>query len=397
MPPPIVDPFRRDLENSECRDRRWRMDQTAIFYKTGETVGGYGGCMDELTAADCAAASDSGPALSRRTFLRLVASALPAASCSVAAIATRSGEQMPGEQIKVVHTRVFAAGRNGGNPCPVVPGADRLSEGEMQTLARRFGLDTAFILRAQVNNADLRIRYFVPDHEMGVSGHATIAAITVALLTTALRSDHLTIETSTGLFKVTWVRRGFGYLVTLEQNPPVFGSVATPEAVARVLNVHPDQILLAQSPIQSVSVSRAKLLVPLQNGQVLNRLTPDFEGLWKLCDTLQVTGLYPFTRHTNKRNVEAEGRQFPLRAGFREDAATGVAAAALGAYLTRYDLGCQTGHHEFRIAQGYAMGAPSLIETIADCADGKVIRTAIRGMARIAREERIRRITMEVH
>jgi predicted PhzF superfamily epimerase YddE/YHI9 len=27
-----------------------------------------------------------------------------------------------------------------------------------------------------MKGADIRLRYFVPDHEMGVSGHATIAA-----------------------------------------------------------------------------------------------------------------------------------------------------------------------------------------------------------------------------
>jgi PhzF family phenazine biosynthesis protein len=260
----------------------------------------------------------------------------------------------------------------------------------MQDLARRFGLDTAFILRPQVEDADIRIRYFVPDHEMGVSGHATIAAITVELLNKTFRPGRLRIETSTGLFEATWVRHRASCLVTLEQNAPVFGSTVEPEATACALKIHPDQIAIAQSPIQVVSVSRAKLLVPLQDWRVLDRLTPDFEALWELCDTQRATGLYPFTRRTNKRNAEAEARQFPLRAGFQEDAATGVAAAALGAYLARYDLACQAGHHEFRIAQGYAMQAPSLIEVIADCANGTVNRTAIRGTADIVRHERIR-------
>jgi hypothetical protein len=77
------------------------------------------------------------------------------------------------------------------------------------------------------------------------------------------------------------------------------------------------------------------------------------------------------------------------RAGFPEDAATGVAAAALGAYLTRCDLSCRPGIHEFLIAQGYAMGAPSVTEAIVDCADGQITRTAIRGMAHILRDERV--------
>jgi trans-2,3-dihydro-3-hydroxyanthranilate isomerase len=299
-------------------------------------------------------------------------------------------QEMLQDEIDVVHTRVFAADPSGGNPCPVIADANGLTDQAMQSLARKFGLDTAFIMHPQVEGADVRIRYFVPDHEMGVSGHATIAAVTVALSNKIVRSDHLRIQTSTGLFDVEWTRSGNGYLVTLEQNEPVFGLTVAPDLVARALHIQPNQIVLAKSPIQVISVSRAKLVVPLQDWQVLDCLKPDFEALWKLCDSLGATGLYPFTRRTDKRNVQAEARQFPVRAGFPEDAATGVAAAALGAYLTRYDLACQTGHHEFRIAQGYAMGAPSLIETIADCAGGRITRTAIRGMAQIIRRERVR-------
>jgi PhzF family phenazine biosynthesis protein len=251
-------------------------------------------------------------------------------------------------------------------------------------------MDTAFIMRPQSMGPDLRIRYFVPDHEMGISGHATIAAITVALGRKMVRSDRVRIETSTGVFEVGWVQRSSGYEVTLEQNPPVFGLVAGADQVADVLRVRADEIASSESPIQWVSTSRAKLLVPLKDWRTLNRLAPDFDALWNLCDKLQVSGFYPFTRHTDKKMATVEARQFPLRAGFPEDAATGVAAAALGAYLSRYDLGFSTGRHEFRVAQGYAMGAPSLIEAIAECANGGVTRTAIRGTARTVRHERIR-------
>lgn len=197
------------------------------------------------------------------------------------------------------------------------------------------------------------------------------------------------METTTGTFEVRCLERNDLILVTLEQNPPVLGASAPLEAVARVLNIEPEQIAAGNSPIQSVSVSRAKLLVPLKDSRVLNSLKPDYEALWRACDQLEVTGFYPFTRRTDKATAIAEARQFPLRAGFPEDAATGVAVAALGAYLAIYDHDCRSGRHQFPIAQGYAMGAPSLIEAIVDCAEGKVVRTAIRGSAQIIRRENV--------
>jgi trans-2,3-dihydro-3-hydroxyanthranilate isomerase len=290
-------------------------------------------------------------------------------------------------QIEVVHTRVFAVGPQGGNPCPVIPSADWLSDSEMQALAREFGLDTVFILNPRSRAADVRLRYFVPDHEMGVSGHATIAAITVGRLTNRLRSDHIRVDTVTGVFEVEAVQEDNGLIVTLEQNTPVFGPTVSSDRVAQALQLDVGDIVLARGPIQSVSVSRAKLVVPLQDSSVLDTLKPDYEALWKLCDQMQVTGFYPFTHRTNKPNADVEARQFPLRAGFFEDAATGVAAAALGAYLATYNHKCQTGQCVFRIAQGYAMGTPSLMEAIAECADQKVTRTAIRGAAQVIRLE----------
>jgi trans-2,3-dihydro-3-hydroxyanthranilate isomerase len=326
--------------------------------------------------------------LSRRSFLRLAA-LVSLGSTTAADTSTRRVGEMNTNQVEVVHTRVFAAGPEGGNPCPVIPFADRLTETEMQDFARKFELDTVFILSPRSKAADIRLRYFVPDHEMGVSGHATIAAVTVALLDKTLQSDRARIETSSGLFEAQSLQRPGHILVTLEQKMPIFGPIVTPDLISSALNVGANQIDLTKGPIQSVSVSRAKLLVPLRDSTVLNSLTPNFETLWELCDKFQVSGFYPFARHTDKENADAEARQFPLRAGFPEDAATGVAAAALGAYLVRYDLDNQTGPHEFRIAQGYAMGAPSLIAAVAECANGKITRTAIRGIAGIVGRERV--------
>jgi PhzF family phenazine biosynthesis protein len=294
-----------------------------------------------------------------------------------------------GSDAVVVHTRVFAAKPGGGNPCPVVPDANQLTSEQMQSLALRFGQDTAFILTPKTKGADIRIRYFVPDHEMGVSGHATIAAATVALSRPSARSNQMTIETVTGLFNVTWISNRRGYLVTVGQNAPDFGPLTSSDVVADVLRIHPSAIDVSTGPVQSVSVSRPKLIIPIRDWEVLDSVTPDYASLSALCDSTAVSGLYPFTRRTNKPHAQYEARQFPIRGGIPEDAATGVAAAALGAYLARYDLAFQAGHHTFRIAQGYTMGAPSLIESTADCTGGQITQTAICGSADIISQERI--------
>jgi PhzF family phenazine biosynthesis protein len=296
-------------------------------------------------------------------------------------------EQGQGMAVEVVHTRVFAAVSGGGNPCPVVLSADRLDDPQMQALSKKFGLDTVFILSPLSKDADIRFRYFVPEHEMGVSGHATVAAITVAIRDGTLKSERVRVETLNGVFVVACAHERDDFLVTLEQNVPTFGPAVPASMVAAAMKVDFEDIL-AGTPVESVSVSRPKLLVPLRDSSVLDRLKPDFEALWTLCDAFRVSGIYTFTRKTDKPSADVEARQFPLRAGFPEDAATGVAAAALGSYLVKYDRKCRAGEHRIRIAQGHAMGAPSLIEAIVDCEDGRITRTAICGKAEIVKRER---------
>lgn len=135
-------------------------------------------------------------------------------------------------------------------------------------------------------------------------------------------------------------------------------------------------------PVQSVSASRYKLIIPLKSVETLNRLTPVYEYLWKLCDEYHTTGFYPFAiEQNNGQSVQA--RQFPKRAGYNEDPATGVAACALGAYLTEHNVfsSLSEGWNSYRVIQGVAMDRPSMIVAETCSKENKVIRTRIKGNA----------------
>ena len=58
----------------------------------------------------------------------------------------------------------------------MVLNADDLTEEEMQSIARSVGFnETTFILQSE--QADIRLRYFTPGHEMNLCGHATMASM----------------------------------------------------------------------------------------------------------------------------------------------------------------------------------------------------------------------------
>jgi len=272
---------------------------------------------------------------------------------------------------RVVWTSVFADGPGGGNPCPVVFGADGRPDEELQAEAAGFGAETVFVLPPQ-STGDMRLRYFVPAHEMEMCVHATIAASVLLGRAGDLPQKRARVETPLGTLGVTWSVDA----AVVDQFAPVFGAeVADVSRIASALRIAPGSIT---GLVRSVSASRPKLMVPLPTEAVLDSLAPDYELLWQVCDELGVTGFYPYTQAADGADVAA--RQFPRRAGYVEDPATGVAAAALAAHLA---LGVPNpGWHIWRTAQGRAIGRPSVLSAEAHVdGSGTITATRVGGTA----------------
>jgi PhzF family phenazine biosynthesis protein len=247
----------------------------------------------------------------------------------------------------------------------VVLGADGWSDAQMQAAAAAFGHETCFVLAAPAG-ADVALRYFVPNHEMEMCVHATVAASVLLGL-----ADGARVATPLGVRRV-WRPGPAAALV--EQFPPELGPpVEHAGAVLAALGA--PAAALGDGPVRSASTARAKLMVPLRDEAALDALAPDLEALWSLCEALDVTGVYAFT--TAAADADAAARQFPLRAGYPEDPATGVAACALAAHLAPP----ADGDHALRVAQGRAMGRPSLIEAHARRKGGAIVATRVGGTA----------------
>ncbi len=83
--------------------------------------------------------------------------------------------------IKVELVRAFSNEGAGGNPAGgVVFDAGALSEDKMQETAAEVGYsETAFVLPSE--DADYRVRFFTPNTEVDLCGHATIATFSTML------------------------------------------------------------------------------------------------------------------------------------------------------------------------------------------------------------------------
>lgn len=261
----------------------------------------------------------------------------------------------------VHHVSVFPAGPGGGNPAPIVVDAEGMTGDEMQAIAKAEGHEAAFVLPPpKGSGCDFRLRFFVPNHEMEMCGHATLGAVWLLDRLGRLPHDEIAIATLSGPVRARVERVGTKDARVEISQPKgrveaLPGAEDSTAAILSVLKITDGE--LAPLPILNAATSRVKTLIPLKNSTVLDGLTPDFEHIAQVCERIGSTGLYPFAV---SGAGQFDARQFPKASGYPEDPATGIAAAALAFGLLEAGLvGIDTG--PIRVRQGRAMGRPSLI------------------------------------
>jgi PhzF family phenazine biosynthesis protein len=264
--------------------------------------------------------------------------------------------------IQPVHlVRVFSSTDNGGNPAPIALDANGWSDTQMRDVARAYGHESAFVMRAADPRHDFRFRFFVPNHEMEMCGHATLGALWLLRHTGAWHTDAARIETLSGTVEARYsTSAASGARIEVSQPAgrvePVDGAGLIAQTLD-ALNLEADDLL--PLGIVNATTSRTKTLVPIRTAARLNAIAPKLERIEAVCDALSSTGLYPFSPDGNEPRV-FDARQFPRASGYPEDAATGIAAAALLYGAHRYGL-VAAGERGIVVHQGVAMGRPSAI------------------------------------
>lgn len=263
---------------------------------------------------------------------------------------------------KVHLLSVFAATPYGGNPAPIVPDAVGMSDADMQDVARIYGLESGFVLPAPTGSGcDFIFRFWVPNHEMEMCGHATVGALWLLQRLGQLPRDHVSILTKSGRVngRISTHNGDFHIEITQPrgrvQPLPINGQNHT--EILSVLGITSND--LAPFPIQNASTSRIKTLIPLKSASLLDELRPDFGRIEVVCERIGSTGLYPYAPF-DLESQTFDARQFPKSSGYPEDAATGIAAAALSFGLLENGI-VDASDQLVRVRQGRAMGHPSEI------------------------------------
>lgn len=263
---------------------------------------------------------------------------------------------------KVYVVSVFTAAGVGGNPAPIVLDGTGMTDSDMQDVARDHASESAFVLPAPKGSKyDFSLRFWVPEHEMEMCGHATVGTVWLMDRLGLLHKDQLSIWTQSGPVTARIADRTSSD-TCVEVSLP-HGRVEAVDAgdivddILSVLRVTPDD--LTAYPIQNSCTSRTKTLIPLKNVAALEKLKPEFSLVEKLCEKLDSTGLYPYAV-VDEENQIFEARQFPKSSGYPEDPATGIAAAALAYGLLANRL-VKDVRSAVIVRQGRMMNCPSEI------------------------------------
>lgn len=325
-------------------------------------------------------------------------------------------------EIEIYQVDAFTDVPFGGNPAGVVPRAERLSPELMQKIAREMNLsETAFVSDLRVTGdmpekarghgapcrPDFEVRFFTPQSEVDLCGHATIATfwllaetglIAPEKMAKAQTQDAGNLETGsvtgpdvrreTGRESIpsldeeirVYQQTGAGVLpvdlllgcegapsrvMMAQKLPEVAFQLDGPELaeLERILRAPQGSVTgFGQPKPQAVSTGLLDLIVPVASREALLSMRPDMALLSQFCRDKKIISVHCLSMDTMDPAATVHCRDFAPAVGIPEEAATGTASGAAGAYLVLNRL-VDTKQPVTRIIceQGHVMKRPSII------------------------------------
>jgi PhzF family phenazine biosynthesis protein len=213
-------------------------------------------------------------------------------------------------KISIYQADAFTDKLFGGNPAAICPLDNWLPDEVMQKIAIENNLaETAFFVKT---NNGYKLRWFTPEYEIDLCGHATLASAHILFTELGYKGNTINFETiKAGILSVT--KEGDKYAMDFPSRPAIH--IEPPIGLAEALS--------EKQPIE-VLRSRDYFLV-YENEDDITEIVPDFFALSKM-DTVGVIVTAP------GKNVDFVSRFFAPGAGIPEDPVTGSAHCNLIPY-----------------------------------------------------------------
>ncbi|WP_435263309.1 PhzF family phenazine biosynthesis protein [Tenacibaculum sp. nBUS_03] len=213
-------------------------------------------------------------------------------------------------RINIYQIDAFTDQLFGGNPAAVCPLVNWLDDEILQNIAIENNLaETAFFVQSSENR--FHLRWFTPEFEMDLCGHATLASAFVIIEELGNKYNEVLFDTQSGLLTVKKV--GDYYELDFPSRPPKKSSL--PKIISDGLNIQPKEIWKARDYLL-VYDTEDDIESIKPNIAILNQINIDPGGII-------------VTAKGKSENVDFVSRFFTPQATVFEDPVTGSAHCTL--------------------------------------------------------------------
>jgi len=276
-------------------------------------------------------------------------------------------------KINYYSINAFAKTKSGGNPAAIVLNSEKLSKDEMLKIANKIGFsETAFIFKSE--KADYEVRFFTPNTEVDLCGHATIGLFSLLYNLNKINVGKYTLLTKAGILEIYVESDGY---IMMQQNKPTFSQTINKEEIIDSLGIELKD-LNNDYPCQIVSTGLKDIIIPINNISILNSINPNFDKIKKISEKYNAIGYHLFAL-SGSNNIVASCRNFAPLYEINEEAATGTSNGALACYLYKYGIIDKT--KEILLEQGISMDKPSLIKANLDVKNEQINKVKVGGLA----------------
>ena len=214
--------------------------------------------------------------------------------------------------------------------------------------------ETAFVKK--IDNKNFKIRYFTPNEEVELCGHATISVFSVLRELKLISNDRYIAQTLAGNLEIIvdkdfiWIDMAspkIEYIFNLEESKEIYS------AFNLDINQAPKNLIP-----KIVNTGLSDIIIPIKNKEILDSFVMNKEKVIELSKKYKVVGAHLFTLDKNKK-VTAFCRNIAPLVGIDEECATGTSNGALTHYLQDYNIISNKDMNTF--IQGESMGRASTI------------------------------------
>jgi PhzF family phenazine biosynthesis protein len=251
-------------------------------------------------------------------------------------------ERIPLYQVDAFTTVAFR-----GNPAAVCLLPGPVADSVLQAIAAEMNLsETAFLLRTNHRRSHsgdtFSLRWFTPQTEVPLCGHATLATAAVLFDIIGVTATEVTFQTLSGDLSARKCEDGIA--LDFPADPPV--PCKLPAQLLGPLGLSEDMVVAS-----CYGATTHKLLLHLADRKLVTDLSPDFQALLAAETKAAYRGLIVTAAGANNGDYDFLSRFFAPWLGINEDPVTGSAHTVLAPYWAE-----QLGKSEFRAFQASARG-----------------------------------------